>query len=210
MMRIDMIKIAITDGHKVVAQGIEALLCQTRRMEVVAYATTNAECEAMLAQQKHIDVLLLDVGMPDGNSLDHVEAWKARYPSVRIFILTSNAESAVIRRALACGVDGYVLKTCGRDELIEGILAVMQGEQFVCADAERLLRESPHTDFVVLTLREREVLRLIVKGYSIKMIADELHLAFETVHSYYKYLKQKFKVPNTASLVRVALEQEVV
>lgn len=206
----DMIKIAISDDHKVITQSLDTLLQLSGDIEVVAHASTNAECEAMLEQNPSIDVLILDVGMPDGNSLDYVETWKDRYPDVHILVLSTHAEAAVINRALSSGADGYVLKTCDKEELLQGIATVMKGEQYVCPEVVSILEAHPQLDVVALTPREREVLKLIVEGYSIKMIADRLSLAFETVHSYYKYLKLKLGVPNTAALVRVAIEQHLV
>ena len=206
----DMIKIAISDDHKVITQSLDTMLTQNEGIEVIAHAATNAECEAMLEQNNNIDVLILDVGMPDGNSLDYVETWKDRYPDVRILVLSTHDEAAVINRALSCGADGYVLKTCDKAALIEGIQTVMRGEQYVCPEVVSILQSHPQMDVVELTPREREVLKLIVEGYSIKMIADRLCLGFETVHSYYKYLKLKLGVPNTAALVRVAMEQKLV
>lgn len=207
---LDMIKIAISDDHKVITQSLDTMLKQCGDFDVIAHATTIAECEAMLEKYGEIDVLLLDVGMPDGNSLDYVETWKDRYPDVRILVLSTYAEAAVINRALSCGADGYVLKSSGKDELLEGIATVMKGEQYVCPEVVQILKDHPQMDVVELTPREREVLKLIVEGYSIKMIADKLCLGFETVHSYYKYLKLKLGVPNTAALVRVAMEQKLV
>ena len=206
----NMIKIAISDDHKVITQSLETLLNQSGGFEVLVHAANIAECEAMLEQNNDIDVLILDVGMPDGNSLDYIETWKDRYPDVRILILSTYAEAAVINRALSCGADGYVLKSSGKEELLEGIATVMKGEQYVCPEVVQILKDHPQMDVVELTPREREVLKLIVEGYSIKMIADKLCLGFETVHSYYKYLKLKLGVPNTAALVRVAMEQKLV
>ena len=205
-----MIKIAISDDHRFISQSLDTILQQNGMMSIVAHAASIAECETMLEQHADLDVLLLDIGMPDGNSLDYVETWKNRYPNVRILVLTTYAEAAVINRALSCGVVGYMLKTCSKEELIEGIQTVVRGDHFLCAEALTLLRSHPQTGVVELTPREREVLKLIVEGYSIKMIADRLCLAFETVHSYHKYLKLKLGVPNTAALVRVAMEQRLV
>lgn len=206
----DMINVAISDDHIIVSQSLDAMLQKCSNISIIAHAHSIAECEKMLEQNHDMDVLLLDVGMPDGNSLDYVETWKAQHANVRILILTTYAEAAMINRAFASGADGYLLKTCTGEELIEGITTVARGERYLCSGANQLLQDNPQTEVVVLTPREREVLRLIVNGYSIKMIADELCLAFETVHSYYKYLKLKLNVPNTAALVRIAMEQKLV
>ena len=205
-----MIKIAITDDHQLMAESLSATLRQHGGYEVTAHAATCAECQAMLAEHHDVDVLLLSVGLPDGNSLNHVEAWKKSFPALRILMLTSHDEPAVIRRALASGAAGYVLKTCGLDELLAALHAVMRGETYLCPRASEALQASPEQAAVVLTPREQEVLRFIVEGYSIKMIADRLSLGFETVHSYCKNLKHKLGVPNTAALVRVAMEQRLV
>lgn len=205
-----MIKIAITDDHRVVSESVDNMLRQAGLFDIVSHAASIAECSEMLKVHPDIEVLLLDVGMPDGNSLDCLEEWKATYPHVHFLVFSTYAEAAVINRALSCGADGYVLKNCNKEELIDGIKVLAQGGQYVCDDARQLLRMHPQNDSIELTPREREVLKLISEGLSIKMIADRLCLSFETVHSYSKYLKLKLGVQNTAALVRVAMEQRLV
>lgn len=205
-----MIKVALSDSHKLVTQSLEALLSQSGDIEVVGHAFTNAQCEALLGQHRTIDVLLLDVEMSDGSSLDHLHSWKSSYPALRILVLSAQADPLVIRHALSCGADGYVLKTCGKEALLEGLQTVIQHETYLCPEVNAILQSSPQVNAASLTPREQEVLRLIVEGYSIKMIADQLCLGFETVHSYYKYIKHKLGVHNTAALVRVALRQKLV
>jgi DNA-binding NarL/FixJ family response regulator len=101
-----------------------------------------------------------------------------------------------------------VLKNSSSEEVIEGIRTVADGERFLCDEATVLFNKSYQP--VSLSPREREILKLIVEGLSIKEISNKLYLGFETVRSYHKYLHLKLDVHNTAQLVRKAIEQKMV
>ena len=124
-------------------------------------------------------------------------------------MLTSYAESNVVARALEEGAHGYVLKNATVEEVIEGIKRVYSGRRFLCDEAKVLFRNQMYQP-VALSPKEREVLKLIVDGFTIKEISEKLFLGFETVRSYHKYLHLKLNVHNTAQLVRMALEQKLV
>lgn len=205
-----MIKIALTDDHRLVTEGFTSIINDAEDMEVVACSKNIAECEMMLREHDEIDVLLLDISMPDGNSIDYLKNWRKKFPKVHVVIISSFAEAAVIKRAMENGADGYILKSASEKELHEGIRTVALGDKYLCQDVEDILKSNPHKESINLTPREREVLKLTVEGYSMKMIADELNLSFETVHSYFKYIKLKMGVNNTAAVVRIAIEQGLV
>ena len=124
-------------------------------------------------------------------------------------MLTSYAKSAVARRALDRGALGYILKNSLSEEIIEGIRVVSCGDRFLCDGAEVLFRQRKSSP-TALSVREREILKLIVEGYTLKEIADKLCLGFETVRSYCKYIHLKMGMNNTASVVRMAIEQKLV
>lgn len=200
--------VVIADDHRMVAEGIARLVNDTRQAEVVAIAGTIADAATYVALHQP-QLLLLDVAMPDGDGIDAIQRLTALCPAMRVIILTSFSESTVIRRAMDSGAAGYLLKSATTHELLECLQVVALGKEYVCQAARAMeggRRESPPA----LTMREREVLALIVEGKTIKEIADQLCLGFETVHSYTKYLRQKLGVSNTASLVRVALERHLV
>ena len=203
-----MIKVAIVDDHKVILEGLEHIINGSGEAEVIDRAYSIAGCREMLERSKP-DVLMLDVSLGDGNGIDLCPEIRKRYPEVNILMLTSYAESAVITRALDEGALGYVLKNSMSEEIIEGICAVADGERFLCDQAGMLLKKSPERQ-IPLSPREKEILKLIVDGYTIKEISDRLFLGFETVRSYCKYLHVKLDVRNTASLVRKAIEQKLV
>lgn len=202
-----MISVIIADDHRLVAEGIEKLIDGSNTAKVVGIAD-NISDAALLVAEKQPDILLLDVAMPDGDGIDAIAKLKNTNCGLRVIVLTVYAEPSVIRRAIEGGADGYILKNTGSKELIEGIMTVAGGEQFVCREARWLLMGSEAAPS--LTAREREVLRLIVEGNTMKQIAHRLNLGFETVHSYTKTMRQKLGCPNMSSLVRTAIERHLI
>ncbi|MDR1602840.1 MAG: response regulator transcription factor [Tannerella sp.] len=203
-----MIKVTIVDDHKIITDSLSEIIAKTGEMVAINKAHSIAECRKML-ESSQPDVLLLDVSLPDGNGIDLCPEIRKRYPDVKILMLTSYAESAVIGRALNEGAHGYVLKNAASEEVIEGIRTVAAGERFMCDQTCVLFRKQSYQP-VSLSPKEREVLKLIVDGLTIREIAEKLFLGFETVRSYQKYLHLKLGVHNMAQLVRIAIEQKLV
>lgn len=202
------IRVAIVDDHKVLLEGLEHIINSSDTCRVIDTDYSIAGCRELL-QRSAPDVLMLDVNLPDGNGIDLCPEIRKDYPQVKILMLTSYAESAVIARALEGGALGYVLKNSMSEEILEGICTVACGERFLCDQARVLLKTRKRRP-VPLSPREREILKLIVEGYTIKEISDRLFLGFETVRSYCKYLHLKLEVHNTATLVRRAIEERLV
>jgi len=205
----NMATILLADDHLLVAQGIQNLIHQSGVGDVDSIARSIAECDEYLLSNQP-DILLLDVGMPDGNALYSVPRWLELYPQMRILIFSTFAEHNVIRWALDVGCHGYVLKDSPSEDFIKGISEVLAGNSYLCPLTKEILRTSPHKHQGQLTPRELEILKLIVEGLPMKQISDRLCLSFETVHGYTKFLRTKLGVNNTASLVRKALEQKLV
>ena len=203
-----MISIVIADDHRLVAEGVAKLIEESKVASVVAVIANLRETAAAV-QDLQPDLLLLDIAMPDGDGIDAITQLKKICPTLRIIILTIYAETNVIRRAMENGAEGYIFKNANALELIRGVRAVAQGKTYICKDARQLLNGSREAS-PTLTTREREILRLIVDGYTMKEIADKLCLGFETVHSYSKILRQKLGCSNMATLVRTALEKHLV
>mgnify|MGYP002627208833 CR=1 FL=1 len=203
-----MYTIVIADDHHVVAEGVARLIEESKAARVVAIAGTIGDT-AQLLEQKRPDLLLLDVAMPDGDGIDAIKRFVAICPDMRVVVLTIYAEPSVVQRAVANGANGYLLKNVKAEELIHALTTVAKGGSYICKEAEVMTmlkkEEAPS-----LTMRERQVLKLIVEGHTMKEIANILCLGFETVHSYTKYLRQKLGAKNTASLVRKAIEQHLI
>lgn len=204
-----MTTILIAEDHPIVSEAIRNILQESGKYQVMGVAHSTSECNKLLYEFQP-KLLLLDIGMPDGNALDQLPQWLEKFPDLLTFVVSCYGEHSVIHRALEAGAKGYVVKESPTEYLLKGIEMVLDGKLFLCPIAERVLKENPKPTQVSLTLRERQILALIVEGLPIKQIADRLGLTFETVHSYTKHLRAKMGVNNTAALVRKALEQRLV
>lgn len=203
-----MISVVIADDHQVVADGLARLIDESREAKTIAMTGRVDDTIAALGRLQP-QVLLLDIALPDGDGIDAIPQLREASPATRIIVLTMYAESAVVQRALEAHAHGYLFKSVGAQELLTAIREVAEGGTYLCEEAQLLLGTQTEA-LPTLTAREREVLRLIVQGKTMKEIANELCLGFETIHSYTKYLRVKLNCPNTASLVRTALEQHLV
>jgi DNA-binding NarL/FixJ family response regulator len=147
--------------------------------------------------------------MPDGSGTELCNKLMTQYPELKIIILTSHYEPVIIKQSLDAGALGYILKNAMSEEIIEGIQIVASGERFLCEETSKLLKRHEN-DTIVLTRREQELLRLVVAGKSSNEIADCMYLSFETIRTYRRNLMLKLNVNNTAQLVKMAMEQQLV
>ena len=195
----------IVDDHRMVAEGVAQLIADAEGIRKIGIATTLAEALRVVTEQ-HPPVVLLDVAMPDGDGIDALPELLSSSPETKVIILTMFAEPSVIRRALEAQAQGYLLKNSSKEELVEAIRKVAAGEVYLSKELHSQLTGVVQTA-PALTLREREIIRLLSEGCTMKEIADRLCLSFETVHSYTKNLRIKLGCNNTASMVRSAMEQ---
>lgn len=200
-----MIEVLIVDDHRIVAEGVSQLMTGEEGIRIVGIAATLSEASQMMSEL-HPQVVLLDVALPDGDGIDALPELLLSSPETKVIVLTMFAEPSVIRRAMDAQAQGYLLKNTTKEELVEAIRAVAMGENYLSKEVrDQLLSDVKKAP--VLTLREREIIRLMSEGCTMKEIADRLCLSFETVHSYTKNLRVKLGCNNTASMVRTAMEQ---
>lgn len=211
------IKVAITDDHTLVVEGISNALRLYPKYKITgAYTSGKDLLEGLKAEQP--DVLLLDIQMPDmlGDTLAKII--HETYPEIGIIALTGFDSPVYVRSMLHSGCKGYLLKSVDQQILKEAIETVFKGEQYIEASIKEMMlgtalrmsgnTQQPHaTD---LTKREKEILSLIVEEYTSSEIAQKLFLGQRTVEKYRLQLLQKLRVKNTAGLVKVALQTGLV
>ncbi len=204
-----LINVAIVDDHRMLIEGIAKAIVESRVATVTGTYHSLAECRIGLARSLP-DVLLLDIHLPDGNGVEFCKELHELYPGLKILILTSFGEMSIPRRALRNGAMGFVLKNALMEEVINGIATVNAGEVFLCGEVERMMKRTRTHEVVWLTVREREMLRLIAKGYSNPEIAQMLLLSEETIKTYRKNLLLKFHARNSVDMVLQAIEQKLI
>ena len=196
------IRVAIVDDHKSVAEGFERLINDSENVRVIGKAYNVTGCRELL-EAAQPDIVLLDVGLPDGNGIDLCCEIKKKYPLVKVLMLTSYNELYTITRALDAGVDGYVLKSSMSDEVLEGICAVASGKRFLSEEVNVTIKKSERNMFE-LTRREMELLKLIAEGLSLPQQADKMRLGINTIRTYRQQLNVKLDARNTVQLLNNA------
>lgn len=209
-----MIQIAITDDHIIVIEGIKTMLKANKEILVLQSFVTIKDTFENLSDQ--VQVLLLDINLPDGNGIIACKELLVKYPNLKIIALTNFEDSNFIKQILKNGAMGYLLKNTDRKELTEAINSVTQEKRFLPRKInDILLNDSIGIENSVyfqpkLTLREKEILSLIIQEYTTEEIANEIFISTKTVESHRSNLMQKLGVKNSAGLVRVAFEKGLV
>lgn len=201
------ITIVLADDHAVVRSGLRLLLEGERDFEVVAEAG-DLEAARRYVRGHHPDVLLLDLNMPGGSSLDAIPGIREQCQETQIVVLTMQQEPGFARRALGAGAIGYVLKEAADDELVEAVRSAGAGESYLNPRlGARLAAEPPPGPPDGLSDRELEVLRLIAMGHTNGEIAAKLYLSVRTVETHRSHIQQKLSLNSRAELVAYALNR---
>ena len=210
-----MIRILIAEDHQVLIDGIRSMLADQADMRIVGEAISGPEVFDVLRYQQ-VDVMLLDLELPGMSGEEVCKELPHSYPGVRPLILTMHQEKDRISTLIELGAKGYLFKNTDKTELIQAIRTVMRGEIFLGKAVSEVLIKEPEPEedssgyLPKITRRERQVLALIVEGLTNSEIADQLFISIKTVDSHRTNLLEKLSAKNTASLVRIALEQDLV
>lgn len=204
------IKVFIVDDHYMVIEGIHSLLQHENKIEWVGHATNAASCTSFL-QNNTTDVILMDINLPDKSGIDLCREVKKSNPGVHVLALSTFNQQSFIEKMLESGASGYLLKNATQEELLEGIETVMKGKQYLSFDAATALRQAPeNSNAPIITRREKEVLGLIADGMTNGEIAQQLFISIATVDTHRKNLLAKFDVKNTALLIKMAAQMQLI
>jgi two-component system response regulator NreC len=204
------IQIILVDDHAVVRSGLRLLLDSEADFEVVAEAG-DIDTARRYLRGHHPNVLVLDLNMPGGSSLEAIPLIRQEAPGTQIVVLTMQEEPAFARHALGAGAIGYVLKEAADAELVEAVRRAACGETYLTPRlGARLASEPPAGPPDDLTEREVDVLRLIAFGHTNAEIAEQLYLSVRTVETHRAHVQRKLRLSSRAELVRYALERGLI
>jgi DNA-binding NarL/FixJ family response regulator len=207
-----MIRIAITDDHPAIAEGLKSMLEAQNGISITAVYPDGRTTLNELPGSR-TDILLLDINLPDMDGLEVCRSVAVIAPGTRIIAFTSYRETSLMKSMIQGGASGYLLKNSSLEEILEAIHAVRNGAEYIQPEMkELLLRESlhrfPDRRFIPrLTRREKEILALILEEQTTQEIAGQLFVSPKTIETHRLNLLQKLGVKNTAGLVRVTLER---
>jgi two-component system response regulator NreC len=208
----DETSVIIADDHAVVRKGLGLLIDAEPGLSVVAEAGTVPDA-MMKTRTLRPAVLVLDLNMPGGSSLEAIPQIREQAPDTAIVVLTMQNDPAFARKALQSGAAGFVLKEAADDELLEAIRLASNGGTYLNPRLGARLAAAPPAPAGPpddLSERELSVLRLIALGHTNSEIASTLHLSVRTVESHRAHIQQKTRRSSRAELVRYALEHDLV
>lgn len=205
------IRVLLADDHEMVRSGIKALLGTMANVRVVGDVRNGEELLAALASQEHPDVVITDLAMPGLDGLAAIGRIRARYPMLRVLVLSMYDSADFVRQAVANGANGYIMKGAPPEELARALQAVMEtGSYFGSAVAQRLLEPQASRPQDELTPRQIEILVLLAQGLSSKEIGYQLGLSSKTIDVHRTRIMQRLEIGDVASLTRYAVRKGLV
>ena len=203
------IKIFIVDDHYMVVEGIRSLLQNEKSIEWMGHASNADSCLAFLQQQLP-DIILMDINMPGKSGIELCREVKEKYPSVFIIGLSTFNQQSFIQKMMDNGASGYVIKNATQEELMEAIRVVAKGKIYLSDEATLSLHKNDNSEIPLMTRREKEVLELIANGMTNNEIAKKLFISVSTVDTHRKNLLAKFESKNIASLIKTAMQLQLI
>jgi DNA-binding NarL/FixJ family response regulator len=207
------IRVLLADDHRVVTDGLRSLIDARPDMKVVALANNGLEAVRRALVEKP-DVVVLDQAMPEMNGTEAAQIIRKRRENARVIILSMHSNIEHVQRALRAGASGYVLKSSAGDEVVGAIHAVHAGRRYLSPPlAEAMLDhliETPEDPMLLLSARERQVLKMLAEGCSIVEIAAKLSLSRKTVETYRERTMEKLGVHNLPALVKFAIRHSLI
>lgn len=210
------LSIILAEDHKLFRNGLRQLLEQEPDFRIVGEADNGLEAQRLVTELRP-DLLILDLSMPGGNGLEAIARVRKLCPHTRILVISMHDSAMHVRSAFREGAHGYLLKTADSAEFFFAVQALAEGRQYVSSElTERMVAWSlsPETAGTAspeeaLTLREREVLKLVAEGLSNKEIADRLHIAEKTVVTHRGNFMRKLDLHNVQEVTMYAIRNGI-
>jgi DNA-binding NarL/FixJ family response regulator len=211
-------QIFIVEDHRLFREGLKAMLSPIPEYEIVGEAEDGLEAIRLIRKSKP-DLVLLDLSMPRMSGFSVLQEIKAEMPEVKILVLSIHESDQYVLQAFEAKADGYAIKDSSREELRMAIRSVLEGKKYISPgiagsvlegfiDGRKTLKAKSSLDTV--TLREREILKLLAEGYQNKEIADLLCISVKTVEKHRANLMSKLDLHNAAALTAFAFEHGLI
>jgi DNA-binding NarL/FixJ family response regulator len=208
------IRILLADDHKIMTEGLRALLEKQPDMEVIADAE-DGQTAVQVAQKLKPDVAIIDITLPALNGIEVTRIISALVPGIKVIGFSMHSNRRYVIEILKAGALGYVLKECAFEELVQAIRAVLANRTYLSPKiADIVIKEyvglSPKTEFSVysiLTSRERQVLQLLAEGKTTKKTASRLYVSIKTVETHRQRIMDKLNLHTVAELTKYAIRE---
>ena len=208
-----MIRIFITDDHSLIREGLKKIINDEKDISIIGEAG-NAKDTMSFVLSKNIDMLILDLNLPDKNGLDLLKELKSLKPELKILILSMHPEDRFAMRVLRAGASGYITKESVGEELVRAIRKVYNGGKYVSESLAEMLAieiqgggDKPIHE--ILSDREFQVLQMIASGKTLAEISETLSLAVTTISTYRARVLEKLNLHSNAELIHYAITNKL-
>lgn len=211
---VEKLRISIFEDNRQYRESLEFIILMSEDLELCgSFADTTRLSERI--GEMNPDVVLMDIHIPGQNGIEAVKEIKTHYPHIQVCMQTVFEEEDKIFASLCAGASGYILKNTPADKLLQAIHEVADGGAFFTPSiAKKVLanfqQETRFSEFIQLTDREKEILKLLVDGLSYKMIADRVNLSFHTIHSHLRNIYEKLHVNSKGEAITKAIKQRLI
>ena len=198
----------IIDDHPIVINGLNILLSKIDGIRIVKTFATGMSC-LDFNDLNNVDIVLLDVFLPDVNGIDLCSKLKKRFPKIIVLAMSSQSERSIVMQMVKNGANGYLIKSADESEYKRCIDLAILGHLAFSKEVEEIVNKTTIADLKNiprLTKREKEILLLLFKGKSTQEISDSLFLSFLTVQTHRRNLLNKFQVKNAVELINFVRE----
>lgn len=204
----------IADDHDLIRQALVSWLKESFAAAGVKETQTGVSAEKIVRSEKP-DAIILDISLPDKNGLEVLKQLRSEEINIPVLILSNHAEDQYALRAFKAGANGYLMKNCTRDELVNALKIVLSGRKYISSKvAEKMIAmmdpKGPKELHEIISDRELQVLKLLASGKAVSQIANDLSLGVATVSTYRARLLEKMNLKNNAELTRYALDNDLV
>jgi len=208
------VRIILADDHKIMREGLRALLAKQKEIDVIAEADSGRGV-IELCSQLHPDVVVIDISMPDLNGIDAARQITRQAPDIKVIALSMHSDKKYVKEMLAAGASGYLLKDAAFEELGMAIATVLKNKTYLSPQ----ITDTVVKDYVnenvpqnsiastALSAREREVLQLIAEGKSTREIAAKLYVSVKTIETHRKQIMAKLGLNSIAEITKYAIRE---
>ena len=213
-------KLLIADDHLLFIEGLKYILKDEMNIEIAGYAL-NGKMAIEQCKTGEFDLVLMDINMPVIDGIEATREIKSKHPNIKIIMVSMLDNIASVTKSLKAGADAYVLKNTGTSDLRDAFRAVIKNEVYITPTLNHFFSNDingklkPKSEYIrfsesIITERERQILKLIVEGFTDLEIANTLFISDKTVSTHRKNMLAKLQVPNTAALVKFAMDNKLV
>lgn len=203
-------KILICEDHQIVIDGLLSIFNTEKNYQTIGFITNGAEVinTVKLSQP---DAILLDLNLPNINGIDILKETKQLYPEIKIVILTMYNKESVINKVKRLGADGFLLKNCSSDDLMNALDAVFESDTFYSGKGVKtsVVETDGFLEKIKITRREKEIISELVKGLNVPQIAEKLFISVHTVETHKKNIFKKLNIHNSIDLVKFVNEKQL-